>query len=170
MSALRRVGALTAIATLGSSGVYVFVYLYRWEWNRALVSGVIFVATEVGVVTWLLMQRLHRIEHRLDLADQAAEDRRAEILRATAPPPRVGFAWLTKPDQLNVFVPVLLGAGALMSALAWVVERLARSTAGRVAEHGLAARLGALELPRGGLLDVGPDPYAILRGPSRNRG
>jgi hypothetical protein len=64
-----------------------------------------------------------------------------------------------------VFIPVLLGAGALLSGLAWVVERLARATAGRAAEHGLAGRLAALDLPADGLLDGGTDPLALLRGP-----
>ena len=66
-----------------------------------------------------------------------------------------------------MFIPVLLGAGAVLSALAWVVERVARATAGRAAEAGLASRLGRLELPASGLLDGGDDPLALLRGPSR---
>jgi hypothetical protein len=64
-----------------------------------------------------------------------------------------------------VFIPVLLGAGAVLSGLAWVVERVARATAGRSAETGLARDLGALDLPQGGLLDGGLDPLALLRGP-----
>lgn len=168
MILVRRLGALAAISTFVASGAYVFVYLYRWEWNRALVSGVIFLATEVGLVGWLLVDRLRRLEQRLDRSDREAEQRRVDVLRATAPPPRAGFSWLTKQDQLGVFIPVLLGAGALMSALAWVVERLARSTAGRAAERGLAARLHVLELPQGGLLQLGPDPYELLRGPVRD--
>jgi hypothetical protein len=62
---------------------------------------------------------------------------------------------------------VLLGAGALLSGVAWVVERLARATAGRSAEQGLARRLGALDLPAGGLLEPVADPLALLRGPIR---
>ena len=54
-----------------------------------------------------------------------------------------------------------------MSGVAWVVERLSRATAGRAAEHGLARRLGGLELPADGLLDTGADPLALLRGPVR---
>ncbi len=64
-----------------------------------------------------------------------------------------------------MFIPVLLGAGAVLSGLAWVVERVARATAGRNAETGLARDLGALDLPHGGLLDGGLDPLALLRGP-----
>jgi hypothetical protein len=161
----RRAGLLAAIATLAASGAYVFVYLYRWEWNRAQVSAAIFIAAEVGIVGWLLADRLRRLEHRFDLATVDAQQRRLHVIRDSAPPPRVGFAWLAKPEGMNVFIPVLLGAGALLSGLAWVVERLARATAGRAAEHGLAGRLAALDLPAGGLLDGGTDPLALLRGP-----
>ena len=67
-----------------------------------------------------------------------------------------------------MFIPVLLGAGAVLSGMAWVVERVARATAGRAAEHGLARQLARrLELPSGGLLDGGADPLALLRGPVR---
>ena len=162
----RKLGALGAIVTLLASGTYVFVYLYRWEWNRAQISAAIFVAVEVGLVAWLLSDRLHRLERRLDTAAVEAEQRRLAIIRQTAPAPRVGFAWLAPPDRMPVFIPVLLGAGALLSGRAWVVERVARATAGRGAEHGLARRLGALDLP-GGLLEPAVDPLALLRGPVR---
>ena len=161
----RRAGLLVALVTLAASGAYVFVYLYRWEWNRAQVSAAIFIAAEVGLVGWLLAERLRRVEQRLELATLDAQQRRLHVIRDTAPAPRVGFAWLAKPDQMSVFIPVLLGAGALLSAVAWVIERLARATAGKAAERGLAGRLAALELPTGGLLDAGTDPLALLRGP-----
>ena len=132
-------GLLAAIATLLASGAYVFVYLYRWEWNRAQVSAAIFIAAEVGIVGWLLADRMRRVERRLDRAAVDAQQRRLQPSAQTAPPPRVAFAWLARTDRMNVFIPVLLGAGALLSALAWVVERLARATAGRAAERGLAA-------------------------------
>jgi len=163
----RKLGVLGALATLLASGAYVFVYLYRWEWNRAQVSAAIFVAVEVGLVGWLLSERLRRVERRLEGAALDAEQRRLAVIRSTTPPTRVGFAWLAPSDRMDVFIPVLLGAGALLSGVAWVVERLARATAGRSAEHSLARRLGALELPTGGLLEAGADPLALLRGPVR---
>ena len=161
----RRIGALAAVITLLASGSYFFVYLYRWEWNRAQVAGAIFIAAEVGVVGWLISDRIRRVERRLDRMAATAQERRAHIIREHAPPPRVSFAWLTRTDRTSVFIPVLLGAGALLSALAWLVERVSRATAGRVAEQGLAHRLGTIELPSGGLLDGDEDPVAILRGP-----
>ena len=163
----RRVGAVAAVVTLLASGAYFFVYLYRWEWNRAQVSAAIFIAAEVGLVGWLLADRMRRVERRLELATVDAESRRLTAIRATAPPPRVGFAWLARQDRMGVFIPVLLGAGALLSGIAWVVERLARATAGRAAEQGLAHQLATLDLPAGGLLDGGADPLALLRGPVR---
>jgi hypothetical protein len=163
----RKIGMLGAIATLVGSGSYVFVYLYRWEWNRAQMSAAIFVAAEVGLIGWLLADRLRRVERRLELGTIDGERRRLQAIRSTAPPPRVGFAWLARSDGMSVFIPVLLGAGALLSGVAWVVERVARSTAGRAAESGLARRLAGLELPAGGLLDAGADPLALLRGPVR---
>ena len=128
-------------------------------------AAAIFVAAEVGVVAWMLSGRLRRVEQRLDRMAATAQERRLHILRSNAPAPRSQFAWLNRTDRSPVFIPVLLGAGAVLSGLAWVVERLSRATAGRAAENGLAQRLAAIEPPANGLLDGGDDPLAILRGP-----
>jgi hypothetical protein len=152
-------------ATLAASGVYTFVYLYRWEWNRALMSAAIFVAAEVAVMGALLSQRLKVVTKRLDAQEANARAQRLEHIRASAPPARTNFAWLRRPEQMNVFVPVLMGAGVLMSGLAWVVERLARATAAPVAERGLAAQLDGLALPSHGFVTTGPEPLDLLRGP-----
>jgi hypothetical protein len=43
--------------------------------------------------------------------------------------PRDHFAWLRDAQtRTSVFIPVLLGAGVILSGIAWVVERIARST------------------------------------------
>jgi hypothetical protein len=159
--------------TLAASGTYTFVYLYRWEWNRALMSAAIFIAAEVAVMGSLLAQRLKVIDRRLDAqeTDREAEPARAarlEHIRSTAPPARASFAWLSRPEQMNVFVPVLMGAGVLMSGIAWVVERLARATITPAAERGLAAQLDTLALPAGGFATVERDPVDLLRGPVRS--
>ena len=134
---LARLGAL---AMLVVSGLYLVVYLYRWEWNRALVAGVFFLASEVAVVGMAVLDRL---------ATVVRND------RATAPPPPgaartngavnggngIRFPWLD-PGRFSVFVPVLLGAGVLLSLVAWLVERLARATA-PTGPSPLLARLGA---------------------------
>jgi hypothetical protein len=161
----KRLGALAGIVTLAASGAYVFIYLARWEWNRAQVSAAIFIAVEVAMIGWILADRMRRIDRRLDQVSLEGQQRRLHLLRTNAPVATDHFAWLTRTDRTNVFIPVLLGAGALLSGLAWVVERISRATAGRAAESGLARDLGALDLPTGGLLDGGLDPLAVLRGP-----
>jgi hypothetical protein len=63
-------------------------------------------------------------------------------------------------QQTNVFVPVLLGAGVVLSALAWVVDRIARLTAVPTMERGLARKLSHLQPPPGGLLgEPQADPF-----------
>jgi hypothetical protein len=158
--------------TLAASGVYTFVYLYRWEWNRALMSAAIFIAAEVAVMGSLLSQRLKVITRQLDTPAAAAPPApspaavlRRERIHAAQPPARVGFAWLSRPEHMNVFVPVLMGAGVVMSGLAWMVERLARATASPLAERGLAARLDGLELPAHGFVTPEHQPLDLLRGP-----
>jgi hypothetical protein len=71
---------------------------------------------------------------------------------------------------MNVFVPVLMGAGVLMSGLAWIVERVARATVRPVAERGLAAQLDGLALPATGFLAGHEEPVDLLRGPIRRLG
>jgi uncharacterized protein YndB with AHSA1/START domain len=173
------VRTLVAGATLAASGGYTFVYLYRWEWNRALMSAAIFIAAEVAVMGWLLAERLRVVNRKLDAQIEAtrgdvhlrqARHRRTERIHETAPPARVSFEWLARPGQMNVFVPVLMGAGVLMSGLAWVVERIARRTVSPVAERGLAAQLDDLALPPGGFVVAAEAPTDLLRGPARTVG
>jgi hypothetical protein len=166
----RRVAHALAAATLAGSGAYLFVYLYRWEWNRALIAGVFVLASEVGLVAAALAARLRAIEALLP-AEPAARARVAEQLRATAPPLPDHFAWLrATTTRTSVFVPVLLGAGVLLSALAWVVERVARATAGAALQRGLAGRIALLGPPPGSLLDAPggdvPPAARILLSPS----
>jgi hypothetical protein len=166
----RLIRTLLGGVTLAASGAYTFVYLYRWEWNRALMSAAIFIAAEVAVMGSLLAQRLKVVSERLDAQEAAAPANaartvRLERIRETAPPSRITFDWLAKPGQMNVFVPVLMGAGVLLSGLAWVVERIARGTVTPVAERGLAAQLDGLALPAHGFVTAGRSPVDLLRGP-----
>jgi hypothetical protein len=91
----------------------------------------------------------------------APDPRVVRRLHEAAPPSRIlPFAGLERSSQqLSVFVPVLLGAGALLSAAAWLVERIGRMTAAPELERGLARQLESLALPPGGLLDDGADPF-----------
>ena len=167
MKAAGRISGLLGATVLISTGLYFFVYLWRWEWNRALIAGVLFIATEVAVATAAVLRRLHRLDGRLATPDPAVLAR----IRETAPPPRDHFEWLSpKSGRMGVFVPVLIGMGVVASGLAWLVERLARATAGPVMERGLAARLSPLAWPDGGLVpDDRDDPLAILEGPAPRR-
>ena len=80
-------------------------------------------------------------------------------LRTNAPDPLKPFAWLDG-TRSNVFVPVLLGAGAVLSGLAWVVDRVARLTATPAMEKTLARKLTTLHPTPGGLLGGAPtDPF-----------
>lgn len=155
----RKVAVLVALAVLAASGSYVFVYLYRWEWNRALVSGIIFVAAEVGLVGALIYGRLAKVDRRLDELDRRSsvpDDRVLLRLQEHRPDPAKPFAWMTH-SQTNVFVPVLLGAGFVLSGLAWIVDRIARATAGPAVERDLARSLTTLRPLPGGLLGEPPN-------------
>ena len=164
----RLLRALLGGATLAASGAYTFVYLYRWEWNRALMSAAIFIAAEVAVMGSLLSQRLKVISQRLDEHEAPAPQAvRFERIRSSAPPARTNFAWLARPEQMNVFVPVLMGAGVALSGIAWIVERVARATVAPAAEKGLAAQLDGLALPAHGFVTAERAPLDLLRGPVR---
>ena len=126
-----------------AAGGYVFVYLDRWEWNRAVVSGIIFLAAEMALLGTLVLDALRRSGRRRRVR-RRADERVLRRLRDHAPEPAHPFAWL-KGNQTNVFVPVLLGAGVVLSALAWLVDRVARLTARPSLERGLARRLATLQ-------------------------
>ena len=75
-------------------------------------------------------------------------------LRQSTPPAVDRFAWLRSgSDRFSVFVPVLMGAGFVLSGLAWLVERLAHSTARPVLEDRLATRLSVVSLPKDHLVE-----------------
>jgi len=157
----RRLGMLATIAVMAASGSYVFVYLYRWEWNRALISAAIFVAAEVALIGAIALGRLAKLDRRLDgpTGRPAVDERVRRRLQQNVPEAAKPFAWLNR-SQTNVFVPVLFGAGIVLSGLAWLVDRVARITAGPAVEDGLARRLAALQPPSGGMLGGRQrDPY-----------
>lgn len=158
-----RIAAVIGGSVLVSTALYFFVYLWRWEWNRALIAGLLFVATEVAMATATVLNRLRGLGDRLTAPDPRVLDR----IRDSAPPAHDHFEWLSpKSGRLGVFVPVLIGMGVVASGLAWLVERLARATAAPALERGLAARLGPLAWPKAGLLPTqDDDPLALLERP-----
>ena len=162
----RRVFYALGLAVLVSAGAYVFVYLVRWEWNRAMFAALLFVAAEVVLLGAVVLDRLRNLSAQVEKLQRREPDPKVlGRIRETAPAPSEPFAWL-KPggDQLGVFVPVLMGAGMVLSGLAWVVERVARRTATPVLERGLAGQLTSLALPDS-LLPIN-EPVALLEGPS----
>jgi hypothetical protein len=160
----RRIGYLAMVVTLAASVYYFFAYLTRWEWNRALTAGVIFLAAEIGLFGALVLDRIGKLRTSLTpVAPPGRREPRPQVLariRESAPAHRNYFAWL-RPDSTNVFVPVLLGAGVIVSGIAWVVERIARATGGRGMERGLALKLGAIAPPET-LIARDADPLALF--------
>jgi hypothetical protein len=160
----RTLSWIAGLLALAGAGAYVFIYLYRWEWNRAIMAGVLFLAAEIGVVAALILSRLKSIEDRIkerpprDSFSEALQD-----IKDAAPEPRRHFAWMSDTDKLGVFVPVLMGAGVVISGIAWAVEKIAFSTARPILERRLLARLAPISLPAGGLTGtsaVGAPPAA----------
>ncbi len=167
---MRKVRYAILMVAVASSGIYLFVYLYRWEWNRAIIAGVFFLAAQMALSTSAVLGRLSSVE--AAQRSQGASPQVMSHLRDTAPPPRDAFAWLRpQPDRFSVFVPILMGAGFVLSGVAWLVERLARATATPTLEKRLAVALGALALPTGHLLahyhesEREPEDVALLLGP-----
>jgi hypothetical protein len=126
---------------LALSAAYLVIYLYRWEWNRAIISGLFFVAAEVALASGMLLRRLQALEARLEPTSERVPAA-LERIRATPVDRPRPFAWLdARSGRLDVFVPVLLGAGVILSAFAYVVERVAEVTALPSLDRRLARRL-----------------------------
>jgi hypothetical protein len=142
-SVAKLVGRLLNVVVLLVSGGYTLVYLYRWEWNRTLIAAMFFIAAEIALTTTLLLDAMRR---------RAQDDRAAWAMvistANSARSPR-SFEWLQDQQRLGVFVPVLLGTGVLLSALAYVVERVAGAFAGHAVDRRTAGLID-LDLPLGG--------------------
>jgi hypothetical protein len=170
---MRRLAYAIGVLVVGACAGYLFTYLYRWEWQRALLAGVLLVAAELALVAALVLERLGRLEGQLRRSrpDRPPPGRDRAVgrrLQQGAPPPRLRFAWLERdPDALAVFIPVLLGAGMLVSALAWLLEWAAHRTARPAAERGLAGPLASLAPPLGNPLAGDTRPALPPRRPWR---
>lgn len=156
----KRLGYAMALLVMLASGIYVFVYLYRWEWNRAITAGIFLIASGLAVATVALFDRMDRLEGKIDaaLSQKPATQDPLPLIEAARPESHQHFAWLRDTENMNVFVPVLMGAGVVVSALAWAIERFAMKTLRPSMEAGLATDLGALALPAGGLLGAPTAP------------
>lgn len=141
---------LGGLGLLGSVG-YLFSYVIRWQWNRALFSASAAIALLVVLGTAAVLRKLGEIEERLDDGGGRTPDPLVGDLEATRQP-RDHFAWLRdSTHQTNVFITVLLGGGVVVSGIAWLVGRVAEGTTTPTAERRLAERLGPLRFPDEGL-------------------
>ena len=126
-------------------------------------------ATELTVLGSMLLRRLGAIESRLASAPEHGATTR--MVGSTSPPERpaaagdesrsIPFPWLD-PSRTAVFIPVLLGAGAVLSALAYVIERIAMFVVGE--QTGRSVPLDRIAYPAGGLIaESPPDPSSPRR-------
>jgi hypothetical protein len=148
----RSVGFALAFLILAVSGVYVVIDLARWEWNRAIISALVFLSSLVVLVAMMLFRQLHRLEMRMGALEHQRRDVTDVLgtLRATnVAGAGQRFRWLEQSaDRLTVFVPVLLGAGVVLSFVAYVIERIGGAFAASALDPRTAREL-APDLPLG---------------------
>ncbi len=111
---LARIAALTlSIVVLGASGAYLVLYLYRWEWNRAEISGIVFIAALTTVSAGLVLRAIHGLDVRLARLERSGrsadaawptgatsvEETAAMIRTANRSRPARRFAWLARPRR-----------------------------------------------------------------------
>ena len=145
---MKAIGWLAGIGTLLGGLVYMVVSLNRWEWNRALFFGLIVVIAEIGLATALVLRKLSDVQR-----TRAVDPALLAVLRDGRPPSPDRFAWLKEASgRTNVFITFLVGGGVLLSALAWLIDRIASKTSTARGEEQLAAELTRITYPRGGLL------------------
>ena len=170
MRTRRTVVLLVPGAALAAAAIYVLVYLARWEWHRALVAASFMIALEIGIGFALVLDRLKAMEDRMSSAEREANEATMQAISENRPEPAEPFGWLSDAsNRMSVFIPILLGAGVVLSALAWAVERLARVTAGPTLERRLVLRLQPLTLPAGTLRGGAPRVLPALPHLSRPR-
>jgi hypothetical protein len=166
----RAIGFALATVILAVSSIYVVIDLARWEWNRAVISALVMIAALIVLVAMILFRQLNRIEQRMDALERSDAVNTLGALRS-ANEAAAGrhFRWLERPpDRLGVFIPVLLGAGVLMSLVAYLIERIAGLFAAVTLDPRTASRLGA-DLPLGDGLPPTARLDAMTRAPARRR-
>jgi hypothetical protein len=154
---MRRIAYVFGSLAAAGAGTYLVVYLYRWQWQRAILCGILLLVVEVMLLGIVLLARLTRIEERVKESDAGQreltarqEDVLVRLRQGSVEREGARFRWLDETaDRTYVFVPVLMVTGVLLSGLAWVVQRIASAT-GRPAERRLAGRLAVLAAPEPG--------------------
>lgn len=161
MKSIRLVGYTFGGLSAVYAGYYMVLYLTRWEWQRALISGMLLLIVEVFLATVVLLTRFSRIEERMAQSDARVEDVRRRLEQTRTPNPHE-FRWvrsahmqeLDGTQRTFVFVPVLMAAGAALSGVAMVIQKVAGATARAGAERRLAGRLAVLTAPELGPRDA----------------
>jgi hypothetical protein len=147
---MKRLSWSLVVVTFLAAAAYSIVSLNRWQWSRALYFGLVALVAEIAIATGLVLRKLARTT----ALARANEEQIAAILREVRRP-QERFAWL-RPEsmvgRMNVFIALLVGGGVILSALAWVVDRIAANTAQPIAEGRLARDLATIDYPEGGLL------------------
>ncbi|MFF6784325.1 hypothetical protein [Streptomyces sp. NPDC012510] len=145
---MRRLAYLFGGAAAIGAGVYFVVYLYRWQWQRAILSGVLLLIVGVLLLGIVVLGRLARIEERIRESDRRQEDALARLRQTHTRERGDRFRWLEDPaSRSHVFVPVLMVTGVVLSGIAWLVQRVASVTARPMAERRLAGKLAVLTSP-----------------------
>ena len=145
---MKAVGWLAGVATLVGAFVYTVLSLNRWEWNRALFFGLIVVVAEVGLAAALVLRKLGQLDDR-----PALDPNVLRTLQEHRPPRPNRFAWLDPVNgRTNVFITFLVGGGVAVSAVAWVIDKVASRTGSTARERQLAEHLGRISYPADGLL------------------
>ncbi|MEV6169980.1 hypothetical protein AB0L99_17350 [Streptomyces sp. NPDC051954] len=112
---MRRVALVIGALAATGAGTYLVVYLYRWQWQRAILCGVLLLVVEVMLLGLVTLGRLARIEERVRDTDRRQREliaRQEDVLtrlRTTASEPEGNgrFRWLEDPaERTYVFVPV----------------------------------------------------------------
>lgn len=147
-----------------ASGAYLILYLYRWEWQRAIICGLILVTVEGFLICAILLGRMGRLERRIADGDARVEEITRRLEHARDESAASPFRWLgTDPygdgpagtNRTFVFVPMLLVTGVVLTGVAWLIRRIAATTRPG-AERRLAGRLAPLAAPPAGI--YGPLP------------
>lgn len=141
---------------------YLVVYTARWEWQRSLMAGELLLVTLLVLLGVVMTDRFNRLERRLtELTETTSEPPKTAVRPYGAPGAEApAFRWLQQDtNTYGVFIPVLLGAGIVVSGLAALVERIAAKMGG-----GSARRLSPVAMPSGGVLSGAPELSVPNRG------
>ena len=149
---MKKVPTVILALTLLASGTYVFIYLDRWEWTRALFVTMVFVVAEIALVGIMVIQRLQRLEARLDGRDERDETLdEGVLLRIRQTRPEYDrFAWLRDSmSRTNVFITMVVGGGVVLSGAAWLIDKVAGRTVTSNRERQLTEQLHTIAFPAG---------------------